>query len=368
MISICFCTPDQVGPEAWSDLVVRSSSNVFADPAALQAAVGTGYADIRMMVARDGEGGKLVGLWALRLRRIWPLWPKILEALPYDYAFLSNPVVDPSFVSDVVPAFLAAIAASALPRVISLRDWDAEAPSHGALMAATAARGGKPRQLSSDDRPVVTRQFGVKASGSTRKKLRQDWNRLTAAGAVELANDRAPGAVCAAFEVFLEMEARSWKGGEGTALLSDARDADFVRRMVGNLAEQGRASVALLKLDGVAIAAQVLMYCGASAYTWKTAYSADHARYSPGALLVDKMTEQLLATPGIERIDSCSTSDGFMAQLWAGRRPMVELLVPVTPNTPAFYMEAIRRGGFHMLRDLRNRARSRIRHLKKRSR
>ena len=26
-----------------------------------------------------------------------PLWPAFLDALPYDYAFLSSPVVDPAF-------------------------------------------------------------------------------------------------------------------------------------------------------------------------------------------------------------------------------------------------------------------------------
>ena len=44
-------------------------------------------------------------------------------------------------------------------------------------------------------RPFATRDFGVKRSGSTRKKLRQDWNRLSALGAVDVVNDRTPEAV-----------------------------------------------------------------------------------------------------------------------------------------------------------------------------
>jgi CelD/BcsL family acetyltransferase involved in cellulose biosynthesis len=150
----------------------------------------------------------------------------------------------------------------------------------------------------------VSREFGVKRSGSTRKKLRQDWNRLSSLGAVDVVNARSPGEVQQAFETFLALEKASWKGAQGTALLCDERDAVFVRRLIANLSAASDASVALLRIEGRAIAAQVLMYCGATAYTWKTAFDATFARYSPGALLVDKVTEQLLAAPGIEAVDS----------------------------------------------------------------
>jgi hypothetical protein len=360
MISVSFCSPDEIGATPWRDLLARATPNVFANPVALKAAVDTRFADIRMLLAwDDGEGAaRLVGLWALRLRRVAPFWPALLEALPYKYAFLSNPVVDPTFMADVMPAFLAAIAASALPKIINLRDLDAEAPTYAALIAAASARGRAPLRLAEDARPMVSRESGVKKSGSTRKKLRQDWNRLSALGDVEIVHERAPDAVRLAFERFLLMEAESWKGANGTALLSDPEDAAFVRRLVGDLAGQGEASVALLRAGGRDIAAQVVMYSGATAYTWKTAYVAEFGRFSPGALLVDKLTEALLATPGSHSIDSCSTSDGFMAGLWTGRRSMVELLVPVSPGAAmVFRMELARRRGFHELRNLRNRLR-----------
>jgi hypothetical protein len=362
MISVSFCSPEQLDAVPWQELLARATPNVFAHPVALKAAADTGFADIRVLLAwDDGEGtSRLVGLWALRLRRVAPFWPPLLEALPYKYAFLSNPVIDLSFMADVMPAFLAAIVDSALPKIIHLRDFDAEAPSYAALVKAVAARGRAPLRLAEDARPMASRSAGVKTSGSTRKKLRQDWNRLSGLGGVEIVHERTPDAVRLAFERFLSMEAASWKGANRTALLSDPEDAAFVRRLVGDLADQGEASVALLRAAGRDIAAQVVMYAGATAYTWKTAYVAEFGRYSPGALLVDKLTEALLATPGIDSIDSCSTSDGFMAGLWSGRRSMVELLVPVGTNAlVAFQMESARRRGFHRLRQLRNRLRER---------
>jgi hypothetical protein len=40
----------------------------------------------------------------------------------------------------------------------------------------------------------------------------------------------------------------------------------------------GNTSAALLRIEGSAIAAQVLMYCGATAYTWKTAFDPKYAK------------------------------------------------------------------------------------------
>lgn len=364
MISVSICSPNPAIGEQWDELAQRASSNVFMDPAALTAASDTKFAKIYMLLAWEESQAprKLVGAWALRMRKIAPFWPAVLEALPYNYAFLSSPVVDPHFVDDVIPAFFAAIAKNPeLPNVVSLQSLNAESPAYDAIVRALLARGGEQLKLAGNARPFVTREFGVKRSGSTRKKLRQDWNRLSALGSVDVVNDRTSGGVQEAFEAFLALEAGSWKGARGTALLCDKRDAAFVRRLVRALAEQRHASVALLRIDGRAIAAQVLMYCGATAYTWKTAFDAEFAKYSPGALLIDKVTEELFSTPGIDAIDSCAAEESFMAQLWAGRRNMVDLLIDVGPGKSlAFATEAARQYGYRQLRGLRNRLRSAV--------
>ena len=182
---------------------------------------------------------------------ITPLWPSFLAAPPYDYAFVSNPVIDPDFMDEVIAAFLDAIERErSLPNVIRLRYLDASAETYPAILSALAARGGQVLKLSERERPFVTRDFGLKRSGSTRKKLRQDWNRLSALGAVDIVNERDAAAVRSAFETYLTMEAESWKGARGTALLCDEKDATFARRLIADLAADGNASVALLRVDG----------------------------------------------------------------------------------------------------------------------
>jgi hypothetical protein len=183
---------------------------------------------------------------------------------------------------------------------------------------------------------------------------------LSALGAVEVVNDRTPAGVAGAFETFLAMEKASWKGEQGTALLSDAHDAVFARRLLHNLAGRQDASVALLRVNGEAIAAQVLMYCGTTAYTWKTAFDARFGKYSPGILLIDRVTQALFAAPDIMAINSCAAGESFMAQLWTGRRTVVDMLIDVGPGTSLGYrMEAGWQLGYHGLRDLRDRLRKR---------
>jgi Acetyltransferase (GNAT) domain len=364
MVSVTIDKPSlAIGPQ-WDDLVRRASSNVFMNPAALKAAGEAGFADIRMMLAweQGAEKRRLVGVWAMQLRKVAPFWPMFLEALPYNYAFLSSPVIDPAFVDDVIPAFFSAIErTSSLPNVLSMKALDAEDPSYPAMLRALAGRGITPLVLTEHVRPFVTREFGIKRSGSTRKKLRQDWNRLSALGAVEVLNDRTPDGVALAFEFFLALEKASWKGAHGTALLSDPGDAAFVRKLLHQLAATQDASVALLRVNGEAIAAQVLMYCGTTAYTWKTAFDANYAKYSPGTLLIDRVTDDLFAGPDIFAINSCAAETSFMAQLWTGRRSMVDLLVDIGPAKSMHYrIEAGRQLGYERLRELRDRLRSRM--------
>jgi len=330
-IYVNICSTELDLAEHWERLASRAAANVFMHPVALNSVLATKFAGLHMLLAweRDAEPEKLVGVWALQEQRITPFGPSFLAAPPYDYAFLSSPVVDPDHMDEVVPAFLAAIAEHPrLPDVIRLKYLDGQDEAHAAIVRALNARGSENLTLSERARPFASKDLGVKPSGSTRKKLRQDWNRLSALGAVDIVNDRSPAEAREAFEVFLAMEAESWKGENGTALLCSDEDAAFTRQLIGNLAARQSASVALLRVDGRPIAAQVLLYCGRMAYTWKTAFSSEYGKFSPGALLVDKLTEQLFAT-GIEAIESCSPEGSFMASLWAGRRSTVDMLVDV---------------------------------------
>jgi GNAT acetyltransferase-like protein len=346
--------PDPAMTQPFDALMRRAAGNVFMHPAALCAAAA--FAQVHVLSA--WHDGALVGSWALRERRIAPFW-HFLAGPPYPYAFIANPVVDPAHLDTVVPALLAAIANDEnLPNVIQLKLLDGDAPTFRPLMAALAARGGTVLKILERARPFLGGPSERKRSGATGKKLRQDWNRLGALGAVEIVNARDADGARAAFEVFLDLELRSWKGASGTALLCRHADAAFARALIAALAGARAASVALLRLDGRPIAAQVLLYGGSTAYTWKTAFDAEFAKFSPGALLIDHATDALFAG-GIAQVESCSADASFMAQFWTGRRMTVDLLLDVGARKSVnFALVARGERGYAWLRRKRDRLRA----------
>ncbi len=353
MISVSIGKPDAVLDAHW-DEVAPFAHNAFMHPAALRAASETMIAVMYVLLAWDVgvEPQKLVGVWAVQVKHLL-FWP-FLETLPFNYAFLATPVLHPDYAEEVMPAFLAAIARETkVSSTLHFRDLDAEGREHSAITLALT--GHAQVTLRTDQRPIATREAGLKRSGSTRKKLRQDWKKLSAAGAVEVIDVRDPDLIGAALENFLEMELKGWKGAGGTAILSTPADAVFARRLIGDMAARGDASVALLKLDGRPIAAQVLLYQGRTAYTWKTSYDPEFGKYSPGSLLVDKVSMDLIDQGIVDAIDSCARGDGFMAQLWSARKPMVDMVASAAPGwSPGFvvvssYFRA--REGLKALRD-----------------
>jgi CelD/BcsL family acetyltransferase involved in cellulose biosynthesis len=359
MISVVIGVPEAAMIETFEELRARAGANVFLHPAALAAAAALGFAHIHVLMAwlDDATSRKLVGFWALRERRVAPFCT-FLATPPYEYAFVSSPVIDPQHRDAVWTAFLDAIAKHpALPKVMKLKLLDADDAAHRPMMAALAARRGPVLTLAARARPFLSSPDERKRSGSTGKKLRQDWNRLSALGAVDIANDRSADGARGAFEVFLELEQRSWKGTSGTALLSHDEDAAFARTLIAELGKRACASVALLRVDDKPIAAQVLLYSGSTAYTWKTAFDAEFAKFSPGALLIDRVSDELFAS-GIAQIESCSTDGGFMENLWAGRRNTVDLLVDLgAKQSLGFAALAFGERGYAAARALRNRVR-----------
>ncbi len=292
--------PDPAMTQAFDALVRRAAGNVFMHPAALCAAATTGFAQVHVLSA--WHDGALAGFWALRERRIAPFWH-----------FLARPSLslcvrrEPGGRSGASRHGRAGVARRDRGRRKPAERDPAQVARRRCADLSSADGGARGARRNGAETPERTRPYlggpsERKRSGATGKKLRQDWNRLGARGAVEIVNARDADGARAAFEVFLDLELRSWKGASGTALLCRHADAAFARALIARLAGARAASVALLRLDGRPIAAQVLLYGGSTAYTWKTAFDAEFAKFSPGALLIDHATDALFAG-GIAQVE-----------------------------------------------------------------
>lgn len=120
-------------------------------PAALLAATETSFAKIHVLLAWDEETTprRPIGFWALRERHDLPLMAAFLEALPYDYAFTSNAMIDSACADDVVAAFFDAVRRDArLPKIVRLQSFEADPIVHPAILRNLASTG-SPRRYPS---------------------------------------------------------------------------------------------------------------------------------------------------------------------------------------------------------------------------
>jgi CelD/BcsL family acetyltransferase involved in cellulose biosynthesis len=327
-----------LGP-AWADLLKRADvPNVFMDPDLVCSAVQT-YPDARiaaLLAWRSvGPSRQLTGVWAFAAghARRSPLPLDVLNTPLLPYWYLATPVIDRTNLDGTLNAMLDCIANEpGLPKIIAL-----DSMSEGVTMAALArvleARQSPPVVFERFNRPRLESTLDGKKyleralSGSSRKKLRQYRRRLSDKGALTSVIASEPDAVRSALEEFLAMEASGWKGRQGSALLCSERDAAFIRAGVMALAEQGRASLHSVRLDGTPVSMQLVVRAGSAAFTWKTAYDERFHDFSPGMLLLEDYTEALLADERITVVDSCSHDDSGFMSAWTERQTVADLWI-----------------------------------------
>ena len=122
-----------------------------------------------------------------------------------------------------------------LPKIVTLDMMGTDGAVYAALNRVLTRRGSEPAVFGQWQRPRLASLLDGKAyleaalSSSTRKKLRQHRRKLSEKGSLTTVIASEPEMVRRAVEDFLAMEASGWKGREGTALMSNAADAAFMR-------------------------------------------------------------------------------------------------------------------------------------------
>ena len=166
------------------------------------------------------------------------------------------------------------------------------------------------------------------------REMRRQWRLLEAEGAtISYEVARQPRDVHRRMEEFLTLEAAGWKGRKRSALVLDRHHAAFAREAVSNLAAVDAVRIHTIDVDGQAIASMIVLMTGSEACTWKTAYDERYARFSPGKLLMGRLTEWHLDDANIERSDSCAVADHpVMSNFWREREEMGTLVVGLARN------------------------------------
>lgn len=323
---------------------------------------------IRIGILRDTDRGRR------RARVLMPfsvekpgfsLGAPIMRIWANDYGPLGTPLVDAEDAAQSLDSLMDVLARpdTQLPKVLVFPDLRLRGNFAQLAKAIAISRNlpinvtnsyDRPFLQSYEDGPTYLKQS---IAGRHLQEMRRQRKHLEALGALTHEVARQPGDVRLRMEEFLLMEARGWKGAKRTAMILDRYRSAFAREAVSNLADSDSVRVHTLNLNGRCVASMVTFVASGEAYTWKTTYEEEFARYSPGKLLMENLTEWHLDDANILRTDSCATPDHpIMSRFWRERESMGTLVIGLHQNSDRDVRQVSAQ--LHLYRNTKNIARA----------
>lgn len=288
----------------------------------------------------------------------------ILRVWANPFGPLGTPLVDAEDAAETLDNLLEALADRRvrLPKVLVMPDLRLNG-RFAQLMRAVAVARNLPLTVTSPyQRPTLESNLDGEAylrqavSPHHVREMRRLWRNMAKTGTLTYEVARQPADIRRRTEEFLALEAKGWKGRKRSALISDRYRAAFAREAIGNLAEADGVRIHTLDWNGRAIASLVVFIMAGEAYTWKTAYDEDFARFSPGKLLMMKVTDWHLEDANILRTDSCAVPDHpIMSRLWTEREEMGTLVIGLNESGDRDVRQVAAQ--LHLYRNTRNMAR-----------
>jgi CelD/BcsL family acetyltransferase involved in cellulose biosynthesis len=349
---------------SWQALAERTvEPNVFYQPSLLLPALRAfgGSADLALVLvlgeppesARRADPPELLGLFPLERRLAANDWPvSYLRLWTGDYSYVPVPLLRQGRAAEALGAFFDWLESQrrAAP-LLEMERLPLGGPFHGLLIDELARRQAHvhvkhsyTRALYEPDGPIEEYLQRV-LPAKDRRELQRQRKRLQELGKSEIVSIGPHDDVAAWAEEFLALEANGWKGRHGTAFVSRENDAQFFREMFPAALAAGDLSSTALRLDGRALAMQILLHAGSGAYGYKTCYDEEYARYAPGLQLEIDLMERAAsgisaaapngrptpATRPLRWIDSAAVSDHpLFNRIYGERRPVETWLV--TPD------------------------------------
>ncbi len=317
---------------AWERLVAHAAEpNPFFEPWFLLPSLRQWGADERVVVKAWYHDGRLSGLMPfVRTAQYYGHRVTHAKGWLHPNAFCGVPLIAAGLEDAFWRALLAHFDRTARRALfLHLPLLPADGPAGAALDRVLAASGRAHYAASEESRALLTgggtaaTYLEAAMSAKKRKELRRQHNRLAEEGALTFERIEGGEGLTAWAEEFLALEAAGWKGAEGSALASAADTRIFFTQALEGAAAAGRLERLALRIDGRAIAMLVNLITAPGAYSFKTAFDEDYARFSPGMLLqLENLA--LLERPGIQWADSCAVEGHPMIErLWRGRRRMI---------------------------------------------
>jgi len=166
-------------------------------------------------------------------------------------------------------------------------------------------------------------------SGKKRKELRRQYNRLCDEGEVACERRVDEAGLDGWIDSFLLLEQAGWKGSAGSALACSPDTEAMFREALHGAARRGKLERLALTLNGRPIAMLATFLTPPGAFSFKTAFDEDYARFSPGVLL-QRENLAMLTRADIAWSDSCAAADHPMIDhIWRERRPIGRVSIAI---------------------------------------
>ena len=150
-----------------------------------------------------------------------------------------------------------------------------------------------------------------------RQELKRRLRRLKELGRVEFVLTR--GYRAELMQKYFELEAQSWKGQSGTAVLCDKNAVGLHDDFARTVAAQDALLIYELKLDGKVIAISINIMYEQRTVFWKTSFDKTYARFSPGNLVIQEFLGDCIRN-GSSELDMLSPATDYKKGWASGER------------------------------------------------
>ncbi len=274
------------------------------------------------------EGETLVGLMPISAERRYGNWPiPSLQNWTHPNAFLGTPLVRSGYEMHFWNALFASLDKSTGNALFfHLNGADCDGPVVAALQEVCAEQNRRQAKVHHLERALLRRglspdaYFEAAVRGKKRKELRRQKNRLLETGELAFTRSNNGDGLEDWTNDFLALERCGWKGAAGSALDCADETRSLFREALVGAAKRDMLERLDLRLDGKPLAMLVNFMRSPGAFSYKTAFDEDLARFSPGVLLqIENLA--LLNREDTNWCDSCAAEGHPMIDsLWTDRR------------------------------------------------
>ena len=288
-----------------------------------------------------GEERKMRLFMPVRLNTVGFPKQHVLQVLSNEYMPVGTPLLDRECPEEACETLLRLLSDPVLklPSTLDLTHQPCVSKTYSHLKRAIKNLGLKSIETGTYERAALIssgepdEKMKTVLRPKSRRELRRQLRKLEENHKIEFLVAKTEEDILDAFERFITLELKSWKGRRGTALYNHKKITAFSRQIVAALASEDTCELHTLMCDGYAIGALIMLGKNGKMVPWKMTFDEDFSASSPGMQVMMKATETLLNNKNFIEADSLAIpSHWMMNRIWPDRLMITNLIVSLTPQ------------------------------------